>query len=236
MKISTSLHRFTFFLLLCWSSLGRLGSLCAGELPKGFVYLDREIPGIVLEIRYAGSHNFVGEPVDGYHAPKAILSVEAATALKAVQADLKNYGLGLKVFDAYRPQRAVDHFVRWAKDLSDTKTKAEFYPNVPKDKLFEKEYIAGKSGHSRGSTADVTLVSLDDPAAPVELDMGSPFDYFDPASWPDYKGVTAQQRANRALLRFAMLKHGFSPYAQEWWHFRLAKEPYPETCFDFPVE
>lgn len=215
------------------------GAIADGEsvaLPSGFVYLDAVIPDIRLDLRYSGSHNFVGERIDGYRAPRAILSREAAAALAKVQKDLRPFGLGLMVFDAYRPQRAVDHFVRWAQDLQDTRTKDEFYPDVDKQDLFREEYIAARSSHSRGSTVDLTLVALDAPPGDVGLDMGTGFDFFGPESWPDYAGVTPAQRAHRLLLRSLMLQHGFKPYPKEWWHFTLAEEPYPETWFDFPVQ
>ncbi|HXU34735.1 MAG TPA: M15 family metallopeptidase [Thermoanaerobaculia bacterium] len=202
-------------------------------LPPGFVDLAQAVPGIELEIRYAGSHNFVGAPIDGYVRPRALLSHLAAAALAKAQEELRPFGFGLKVFDAYRPQRAVDHFVRWSKDPADLKGKAEFYPKVEKDKLFELGYIAEKSGHSRGSTVDLTLIVLADGS---ELDMGSPYDLFDSVSWPDSTSVSPAQRAHRLLLREAMLRAGFKPYAQEWWHFTLDNEPFPETYFDFPVE
>ena len=203
-------------------------------LPAGFVYLKATIPSIQTDIRYAGSHNFVGKPVDGYLKPRAILTKKAADALAQIQAELKPFGLGLKVFDAYRPQRAVNNFIRWAKDLDDTKTKAEFYPDVAKKDLFKEDYIADRSSHTRGSTVDVTLVSLT--GKKQELDMGTPFDFFSPESWPTYPRLTPNQRANRMLLHITMIKHGFTPYPQEWWHFTLANEPFPETYFDFPVK
>lgn len=202
-------------------------------LPPGFVDLREAVPGIVLDLRYAGSHNFVGAPIDGYVRPRALLTHLAAAALGKVQKDLAPFGFGLKVFDAYRPQRAVDHFVRWSRDAADLKGKAEFYPQVDKSRLFELGYIAEKSGHSRGSTVDLTLVVLADGS---ELDMGSPYDLFDPISWPDSPNVSPGQRAHRLLLREAMLRAGFKPYGEEWWHFTLDNEPFPETYFDFPVE
>jgi D-alanyl-D-alanine dipeptidase len=204
-------------------------------VPDGFVYLDEAVPGIVVDLHYYGSDNFVGERVDGYGHNRTVMTVPAATALAAVQKDLARFGLGLKVFDAYRPQRAVDHFVRWAKDLDDRKTKAKYYPDVAKKDLFKEGYIAAKSSHSRGSTADLTIVYKDEDGKMRELDMGSPFDYFSPVSWPTSMAVTPQQRANRALLQAVMTKHGFAPYAQEWWHFTLKNEPYPDTYFDFPL-
>ena len=203
-------------------------------LPEGFVYLDEAIPGIVIELKYATEDNFVGQAIDGYRQLEAILAAPAAAALAEVQASLQPFGLGLKVFDAYRPQRAVDHFVRWGEDLDDRRTKAAFYPDVAKEALFEEGYIAARSGHSRGSTVDLTLVYRDEAGALQELDMGSDYDFFGPISWPASSAVSAQQRANRALLHRVMTAHGFNHYAREWWHFTLADEPYPDTYFDFP--
>lgn len=203
-------------------------------MPEGFVYLDERIPDIVVDLRYYASDNFLGQRVDGYRANRAILSLPAATALAKVQAALRPRGLGLKIFDAYRPQRAVDHFGRWARDLADTRMKAEFYPDVDKRNLFKEEYLSRHSGHSRGSTVDLTIVSLAAGHAP--LDMGSHFDFFGPASWPDYAGLTPEQRENRQLLRQLMRQHGFRGHPREWWHFTLNGEPWPDTYFDFPVE
>lgn len=208
----------------------------SSALPQGFVYLNAVIPDIRVVMRYSGSHNFVGQRIDGYLAPRAILTREAANALAQVQAELRPFGLGLLVFDAYRPQRAVDHFVRWARDLQDHRMKAEFYPGVAKQDLFREDYIAARSSHSRGSTVDLTLVALDAPSGDSGLDMGTGFDFFGPESWPDYKGISPAQRAHRLLLRTLMQKHGFTPYPKEWWHFTLADEPFPDTWFDFPVQ
>lgn len=204
----------------------------AQEIPSGFVDLQKAVPTVVLDLRYSGENNFIGKPIDGYEAHICYISTSAAVALKAVQEKLLPFGFGLKVFDAYRPQRSVNHFVRWAKDLSDTKMKATYYPNVLKSELFEKGYIAARSGHSRGSTVDLTLIDL---ATGKELDMGTGFDFFSPISWPTSKEVTSQQRANRLLLRSIMLSQGFRPLEEEWWHFTLANEPYPTTYFDFVV-
>jgi zinc D-Ala-D-Ala dipeptidase len=208
----------------------------ARDLPDGFVYVDTVITDIVVDLRYGTQNNFVGRPIDGYLSPRCILTKQAANALKKVQLDLKAFGLGLKVFDAYRPQRAVDHFVRWAKDLSDTKMKAIYYPNVDKKDLFKKKYIAHKSSHSRGSTVDLTLVDICSQGKPKELDMGSGFDFFGPVSWPSDLSVGAASRAHRMLLQRLMMGHGFMPYTQEWWHFTLKDEPHPHTYFDFPVQ
>lgn len=204
----------------------------AAERADGFVDAARIVPGLRVEMRYAGAHNFVGRRVDGYEAPVCLLTHEAAEALAGVQAELAASGLGLKVFDCYRPQRAVADFARWAADLSDQSTKAEFYPNVDKTRLFELGYIAERSGHSRGSTLDLTLVNL---ATGAEIDMGSPFDLFDTRSWPSDETVSATARANRAMLADVMRRHGFRPLREEWWHFTLEGEPHPDTYFDFVV-
>ncbi len=211
-----------------------LQSFAAGH-PDGFVDIQRAVPGVVVDLRYFSEDNFVGQPIDGYQSDTCYVTRQAADALAAVQADLAAFGLSLKVFDAYRPQRAVDHFVRWAEDLDDTKMKAAYYPGVAKAHLFRDGYIAARSGHSRGSTVDLTLVSLDS-GQPVELDMGTGWDFFGPESWPSSTAVTPQQRANRMLLQLLMVKHGFKPLAEEWWHFTLVDEPFPETYFDFVVE
>ncbi len=203
------------------------------EPHKGFVYITDVAPDVILEIRYYSTYNFVGARVDGYHAPTAVLSAPAAAALQKVSAALQKQGYVLKVFDAYRPQAAVNHFVRWAKDIRDTKTKAAFYPGVDKSKLFQLGYIAEKSGHSRGSTVDLTLVEA---ATGKEVDMGSPFDFFGPVSHHGTKLITPAQAANRDLLKNAMLDAGFKLYPEEWWHYTLAGEPYPDTYFAFPVE
>lgn len=204
----------------------------AQDVPSGFVDLKKAVPSLVLELRYSGENNFIGKPIDGYEARICYISTPAAVALKSGQEKLLPFGFGLKIFDAYRPQRAVNHFVRWAKDLNDTKMKASYYPDVLKSELFDKGYIAARSGHSRGSTVDLTLIDL---ATGKELDMGTGFDFFSPISWPTSKEVTSQQRANRLLLRSVMLSQGFRPLEEEWWHFTLANEPYPMTYFDFTV-
>ncbi len=202
------------------------------KLPQGFVYVADLIPGALLDIRYYGSNNFVGARVDGYFAPRAILSRKAAEALKNVAGELAAQGFALKIFDAYRPQTAVNHFVRWAGDPRDITAKSAFYPEVDKSRLFEEGYIASRSGHSRGSTVDLTIVDV---ASGKELDMGSPFDFFGPVSHHGAKGISPIQTANRKVLRDVMEKHGFKIYPEEWWHYTLANEPYPDTYFDFPV-
>lgn len=202
-------------------------------LPEAFVYLHQIIPGIELDIRYAGENNFLGKPVNGYNRPVAILSRPAAEALIKVQHELMEQGLCLKIFDAYRPQMAVDHFVVWARDPSDTLAKQEFYPDVPKSELFQRGYIASKSGHSRGSTVDLTIINAE---TGKELDMGSSYDFFGIISHHDSGQITAEQKTNRTLLKNLMSKHGFHPYPEEWWHYTLRGEAYPETYFEFPVE
>lgn len=201
-------------------------------LPQGFVYVSDVAPDILLDIRYYSAYNFVGTRVDGYHAPVAILTAEAAQALKKAGDELRSQGYLLKIFDAYRPQQAVDHFVRWAKEINDTIYKRVFYPDVDKSKLFTLGYIASKSGHSRGSTVDLTLVDI---YTGKELDMGAPFDFFGPKSGHGTHLVTPAQTANREILKNAMLKHGFRSYKEEWWHYTLNGEPYPETYFGFKV-
>lgn len=201
-------------------------------LPEGFVLVGEAIPDALLDIRYYTTYNFVGARIDGYEAPVAVLTREAADALKLVSDDMKAQGLRLVIYDAYRPQRAVDHFARWAEDIADTRMKAVFYPDVDKADLFEKGFIARRSGHSRGSTVDLTLL---DEATGKLLDMGGPFDFFGELSHPDYAGVTAQQHENRMLLQSSMVKRGYKPLSTEWWHFTLVDEPYPKTFFDFPV-
>jgi D-alanyl-D-alanine dipeptidase len=212
------------------------GIVNAASLPSGFVYLHDVVPAITLDIRYANTNNFVGMPIDGYVRSVAITTSETAKALNNAQADLQRFGLSLKVFDAYRPQRSVDHFVRWAKDLHDLRMQTEYYPHIAKQNLFREGYIASKSGHSRGSTVDVTLIYADANGLAQELDMGTLFDFFDTRSWPEYRGLTAAQRANRMLLQMVMEKHGFKPYPKEWWHFTLKQEPYPNTYFNFAVD
>lgn len=223
-------------LLVCLVAARSLAGSTPSRLPDGFVYCAAVIPDIRTDLRYATPHNFVGEKIDGYLQPQCILTRQAAFALRDVQEELRPFGLGLKVFDAYRPQRAVEHFVRWAKNPGDTRMKAEFYPGVEKGTLFRDDYIAARSGHSRGSTVDLTIVSLRSESTGMELDMGTRFDFFGSESWPDHPAMTAQERANRFLLQVMMKKHGFRPYAREWWHFTLEAEPFPATYFDFPVE
>ncbi|WP_217904422.1 M15 family metallopeptidase [Paenibacillus odorifer] len=203
------------------------------SLPQGFVYLDEVIPTAQFEIRYYGDNNFVGKRIDGYKAPLAIFSQTAATALKAVSEDLAKKGYILKIYDAYRPQTAVNHFVRWSQNSADTKMKQQYYPLLDKRNLFKLGFIAKKSGHSRGSTIDLTIVNKE---TDVDVDMGSPFDFFGDISFYDTSLITKTQKANRAILKEVMVKQGFKPYSKEWWHFTLIKEPFPKQYFDFKVE
>ena len=197
-----------------------------------FVLLSEEVPDAILEIRYYSTYNFVGDRIDGYEEPVALLTKEAATALKAVSDDLMAKGYRLKIYDAYRPQKAVTHFMNWAKDVDDTRMKEYFYPDLDKSVLFDQGYIAEKSGHSRGSTVDLTLFDM---KTEKEVDMGGTFDFFGELSHPDYKNITEEQYNNRMILREAMMAHGFKPLDEEWWHFTLENEPYPNTYFTFPV-
>ena len=218
-----------FFLLI--SCFGY--SQSENTLPTGFVYVKDIIPTAKVELRYATSRNFVGKPINGYHSGKSILSKEAANALKEVQQELLNYGYSIKIYDAYRPQQAVNHFVSWASDLNDTLMKHNYYPNVEKENLFKEGYIASLSGHTKGSTLDLTLIKID---TEEELDMGSSYDFFGKESWVYHENVTKKQHENRLLLKSVMNKHGFKSYLKEWWHFTLMDEPFPNTYFDFVVE
>ncbi len=228
-------------------------SCCSGEKEKtvapgdssGFVNITDVVPDVILEIRYFGTYNFVGTRIDGYEQPTALLTRQAADSLRAVSDELKAHGYRLKIYDAYRPQKAVDHFVRWGKAIDDTLMRSYFYPKIAKKDLFRLGYIATQSGHSRGSTVDLTIFDM---TTEKEVDMGGTFDWFGHESHPDCGGdpntgiyrendtVTAQQFANRMILRNAMLRHGFKPYDCEWWHFTLKNEPYPNTYFTFPVK
>ena len=208
-----------------------------GEPHKGFVYVKNIIPDLIEDLRYFTTNNFMGEKADGYEANYAILSKEAATALSKAADELREKGYVVKIYDAYRPQKAVDHFVRWSK-TSDQRNKKDFYPDLAKTSLFP-TYIARKSGHSKGSTVDMTICYKD---TKEEVDMGSHFDYFGPPSHPSFTGkypggeVTQQHKQNRMMLREVMVRHGFKPYDNEWWHFTLRNEPYPTTYFIFPVK
>lgn len=206
---------------------------CFAQLPDGFVYVNDIVPDLDVELRYFTTNNFIGKPINGYKSNTLILTRDTANALKKVQAYLQTKNLCLKVFDGYRPQTAVNHFVKWARDLNDTLNKKQFYPSVKKRYLFNEGYIASKSGHSRGSTVDVTII---DGTTGIPLDMGSHFDFFGKKSWVNYSNITPKQKANRQLLQEVMAKFGFRGYSKEWWHFTLRHEPFPKTYFSFPVE
>jgi len=218
-----------------------------------FVNISDVVPDAILEIRYFGTYNFVGSRIDGYLEPTALLTRQAADSLLAVSNDLLSQGYRLKIYDAYRPQKAVDHFMRWGADMQATEMKQYFYPDLDKSVLFPQEYICEKSGHTRGSTVDLTIFDMQ---TEKEVDMGGTFDWFGPESHPDFCGnpetgeytgdnskspanpkrsITEQQFRNRMILRRAMLAHGFKPMPTEWWHFTLKDEPFPDTYFTFPV-
>ena len=232
------------------------GAPTADKAPEGtFVSVKDAIPSVIVETRYRTSHNFIGEPIDGYRDDVCLVTTQTAKALAEVQRRVRKQGYTLKFYDCYRPQRAVDQFVAWAKRLQDTRTKAEFYPRVAKTRLFKDGYIAAKSGHSRGSTVDLTLVrrtagkqeryrraNQRDCALPAgvrfrdnSIDMGTGYDCLDPLSHPFNGRIGGKQRKNRLTLRHAMVDAGFNPLPTEWWHFTLADEPFPERYFDFPV-
>ena len=246
-RLQTSAE-FRAQMVLAQDEFRRLAESRGQQGREHFVSLTEAVPDAILEIRYFGTYNFVGSRIDGYLAPTALMTQEAADSLKAVSDDVMKLGYRLKIYDAYRPQCAVDHFVRWAADVSDTTMRRYFYPDVDKSLLFEQDYIMAKSGHTRGSTVDLTLFDM---TTEKEVDMGGTFDWFGVESHPDFCGnpdtaaydtaagaprkITAEQFANRMILREAMLRHGFKPLDSEWWHFTLRKEPFPETYFTFPV-
>ena len=200
--------------------------------PSGFVLLGEFVPHIVQEIRYYSTYNFIGDRIDGYEEPCALATVEAARALKSAAAELLVQGYRIKLFDAYRPARAVKHFVLWGIEDQDVRMKPFFYPDLEKQSLFAEGYIAKRSSHSRGSAVDVTLLDM---KTGKEVDMGSPFDLFSVISHPDCRNITGEQYENRMLLQKTMVRNGFKTLDCEWWHFSLEDEPYPDTYFDFPV-
>lgn len=202
------------------------------EDASGFCVLTDSIPDVILEIRYFSTYNFVGRRVDGYEEPIALITKQAASALHKVNDELKSKGYRLKIYDTYRPQRAVNHFMRWAQNFNDTVTKSIFYPDLTKKQIFDRGFVAKKSSHTRGSTVDLTLVEAQ---TGKEVDMGGVFDYFGSSSHTNYDGITVKQHNNRMILQEAMKRNGFEPITGEWWHFTLANEPYPDTYFNFPV-
>ena len=246
-----------FFLALAIAAMSAVGTTAYAQTTStddssDFVNLTEAVPDAILEIRYYATYNFVGTRIDGYEQPTALLTREAAKALKAVSDDVVAQGYRLKIYDAYRPQKAVDHFVRWAANVPDTTMKPYFYPDLDKSVLFKLDYIIEKSGHTRGSTLDLTLFDM---RTGNEVDMGGTFDWFGPESHPDFCGnpdtgvytgdnskspthrsITPEQFHNRMILRKAMLAHGFKPLSTEWWHFTLKDEPFPNTYFTFPVK
>ena len=220
-------------IVLAFFALFALGFHQKQTLPDGFVYAKTIIKDLDVELRYYTTNNFVGDTIEGYKANRLIITKATAEKLKLVQDELQKRNLCLKVYDGYRPQRAVNHFIRWARDLNDTINKSQFYPEVNKRNLFKAGYIATRSGHSRGSTLDLTITNG---ATGEPLDMGSPYDFFGEQSWVDYDDITNEQKKNRQLLQTVMLKHNFRNYPKEWWHFTLRWEPFPKTFFDFEVE
>lgn len=222
------MKKIVFFFIVC------IPFLSFGQtISEKFVYLSKLDSTIQFELRYLGNDNFIGKPIDGYYKNCVIITKETAHALKKVQEILLKEGLSLKIFDAYRPQQAVDHFVRWAKQINDTLMKKQYYPDVPKSELFTQGFIAKKSGHSRGSTVDLTIINS---STGSELDMGSPYDFFGEKSHPFSKNIQKHQQENRLYLRRVMLANDFKPYENEWWHFTLKKEPFPTTYFNFLIQ
>ncbi|WP_296557071.1 M15 family metallopeptidase [uncultured Acetobacterium sp.] len=201
--------------------------------PNDFVDVSVEIPGIITDVKYFTGDNFVGKQIDGYQAPRILLTEKATIALERVQKQLLSEGFGLKIFDGYRPKRAVDHFVRWGKLEEDGKTKSIYYPEMTRQEVFDGGFIASESSHTRGSTVDLTVVNIE---TGFDIDMGGIFDFFSKVSYSDYDHLTLEQSKNRVQLRYLMRSEGFEPLQQEWWHFTLSEEPYPETYFDFPIQ
>ena len=224
------------FLLVMYLLLNRFdavgSSIGSSDMTEQFVVLNDEIPSLIFDMRYYTDNNFLGTKVRGYEWPKCLLTRSASQALEKARQAISAQGYTFKIYDCYRPQVAVDHFVKWTLTPGDQKMKAQYYPNEEKSQLIKKGYIAARSGHSRGSTLDLTLAAIDGGA---ELDMGTPFDYFDPLSNTDDPRVIGEQKHNRLLLKSVMEKHGFVNYEKEWWHYTLRNEPYPNTYFNFPV-
>jgi D-alanyl-D-alanine dipeptidase len=207
----------------------------AQELNENFVLIKDFVPSITIEMRYSTNNNFTGRPIPGYGSREAVITIATASALRKVQKELKKLGLGLKIFDAYRPQKAVNYFIKWSDQPSDTVMKKKYYPNLKKKNLFDLGYIASKSGHTRGSTVDLTILYVSGPEKGKEVDMGGFWDLFGVRSGYGYEAISIIQKANRKLLREIMVAHEFLPYDKEWWHFSLNNEPYPDTYFDFIV-
>lgn len=228
------------YLIIFAAAMGTfVGAALASEegkvMHEGFVDVSLAVPGVIVEPRYAGHDNFVGSPVNGYDAEKVVVSKEVAAALANVQAELVEEGMALKLFDGYRPQRAVDHFMRWIDDDADTRMKDKYYPDIDKSALVPLGYIAEKSGHSRGGSVDLTIMIRTD-GGWQEMDMGSHWDLFDERSHGASELVSVEAQRNRKILTDLMVRNGFKPYSEEWWHFTLDPEPYPGTYFDFPIK
>ena len=202
------------------------------NLENGFVYLSDIDSSIIVDLKYYSKKNFTGKFVEGYNSNKAIITKEAAVALSNAQDDLNKIGYSLILYDAYRPQSAVDFFVKWSSNINDTIYKNTYYPNIKKSELFKLGYIAYKSGHSRGSTVDVSLVEIE---SKKEIDMGTIFDYFGVESHTFYSNLSKKQKSNRLLLYEVMSNNGFKNYTKEWWHFTLKNEPF-QKYFDFPIK
>ncbi|MBC3889884.1 peptidase M15 [Acetobacterium paludosum] len=200
--------------------------------PSDFVDISLEIPGIITDVKYFTGENFVGERIDGYESPTILLTEKATIALAGVQNLLIEEGHGLKVFDGYRPKQAVEHFIRWGNQKEDGKTKSIFYPSMTRQEIFKSGYIASESSHTRGSSIDLTVINME---TGKEVDMGGHFDFFSEISYSDYDHLSLAQSKNRVQLRYLMRSEGFEPMQQEWWHFTLSDEPYPETYFDFSI-
>lgn len=227
------LHSILFISCALCYSLIILQCQTARHIPSGFVYVNKQIPDLQYELRYYSTNNFMGRRVTSYEDSVLILSDKAASQLKKVQDELSRQQLGLKVFDAYRPQSAVNDFISWSKDSQDTLMKKQYYPALSKEQLFPLGYISTRSGHTRGSTVDLTIVRL---STGDEIDMGGPYDFFGEISHHSYTSLPEASLSNRKLLKRIMMKHGFKPYENEWWHYTLMEEPYPDTYFDFPIK
>ena len=215
---------FKFLLLFSFISFS--------QSSDSFIDIKEYIPSIIIDLKYSSDDNFTGRVVKGYESPKCLLTFEAASSLRNIQTILNKSGYSLKIYDAYRPQRSVNHFINWSKNQSDTLKKSYFYPNLLKSNLFELGYIAASSSHSRGSTVDITLVEI---SSGKEIDMGSPYDFFGLESSHDYENISITQKNNRKLLLDVMTKNGFSSYSKEWWHYTFIDEPFPTTYFDFTI-
>lgn len=234
MKLNHAIARAASFIFIFALLIGCVHPQLEAPHPQ-FVDLAQVDDSIAIDMRYAGENNFVGERIDGYSAPRCLLTKPTATALAGVQRELEARGFSLVLYDCYRPKQAVDHFAQWAKDLSDERTKPRHYPNVDKSRLFEHGYIVERSGHSRGSTVDVTLIKRGRNSGWAMVDMGTDYDFFDPASHTTSSLVTATQQENRLLLRDAMQRGGFENFPNEWWHYTLRNEPYPDDYWDVVI-